>query len=45
MSTGLRRDAVLNPARGLFEINGFGATSMDDIVEAAGMSAGGVYGS
>jgi AcrR family transcriptional regulator len=33
----------LDAARGLFETNGFHATSMDDIVEAAGMSVGGVY--
>jgi AcrR family transcriptional regulator len=33
----------LSAARGLFEINGFRATSMDDIVEAAGTSAGGLY--
>jgi AcrR family transcriptional regulator len=34
----------LKAARGFFEINGLCATSMDDIVEAAGMPGGGVLG-
>jgi AcrR family transcriptional regulator len=38
-----RRAGILEAARGLFEVNGFHATSMDDIIAAAGMSAGGVY--
>ena len=39
-----RRDRILEAARELFTINGFHDTSMDDIIAAAGMSSGGVYG-
>lgn len=39
-----RRDQILEAARELFTINGFHDTSMDDIIAAAGMSSGGVYG-
>jgi AcrR family transcriptional regulator len=38
-----RRHQILDAARGLFTLNGFHATSMDDIIAAAGMSSGGVY--
>lgn len=38
-----RRDQILDAARDLFATNGFHATSMDDILSAAGMSAGGAY--
>lgn len=37
------RDRILRAAREVFTRNGFHATSMDDLVAAAGMSAGGVY--
>jgi len=40
----VRRDQILEAARELFTINGFHDTSMDDIIAAAGMSSGGVYG-
>jgi len=40
----VRRDQILEAARELFTINGFHATSMDDIIAAAGMSSGGGYG-
>jgi len=40
----VRRDQILQAARELFTINGFHDTSMDDIIAAAGMSSGGVYG-
>ena len=39
-----RRQTILSAARTLFTEQGFHATSMDDIIEKAGMSAGGVYG-
>jgi len=39
-----RRNQILEAARELFTINGFHDTSMDDIIAAAGMSSGGVYG-
>jgi AcrR family transcriptional regulator len=39
----LRRAKILDAAREQFTRNGFHATSMDDIVAAAGVSAGGVY--
>jgi AcrR family transcriptional regulator len=39
-----RRDQILHAARELFTTNGFHDTSMDDIIAAAGMSSGGVYG-
>jgi len=39
-----RRDQILVAAREEFTRNGFHATSMDDIIRAAGMSPGGVYG-
>jgi AcrR family transcriptional regulator len=39
-----RRGQILEAARGLFTANGFHDTSMDDIITAAGMSSGGVYG-
>jgi len=39
-----RRSRILQAARELFTINGFHDTSMDDIITAAGMSSGGVYG-
>jgi AcrR family transcriptional regulator len=38
-----RRHQILEAARGVFTLNGFHATSMDDIIAAAGMSSGGVY--
>ena len=38
-----RHHQILEAARGLFTLNGFHATSMDDIIAAAGMSSGGVY--
>jgi AcrR family transcriptional regulator len=38
-----RRQQILDAARAEFSRNGFHATSMDDIVRAAGMSPGGVY--
>jgi AcrR family transcriptional regulator len=38
-----RRDQILDAARDLFTRNGFHATSMDEILRAAGMSAGGLY--
>ena len=38
-----RRQQILTAARDQFAANGFHATSMDDIVRAAGMSPGGVY--
>jgi AcrR family transcriptional regulator len=38
-----RRQQILDAARAEFTSNGFHATSMDDIVRAAGMSPGGVY--
>jgi AcrR family transcriptional regulator len=38
-----RRTQIVDAARGLFMRNGFHATTMDDIITAAGMSAGGVY--
>lgn len=40
----VRRDQILEAARELFTINGFHDTSMDEIIAAAGMSSGGVYG-
>lgn len=40
----VRRDQILEAARELFTINGFHDTSMDNIIAAAGMSSGGVYG-
>jgi AcrR family transcriptional regulator len=40
----VRRDQILEAARELFTINGFHDTSMDDIIAAARMSSGGVYG-
>jgi len=40
----VRRYKILEAARELFTINGFHDTSMDDIIAAAGMSSGGVYG-
>jgi AcrR family transcriptional regulator len=40
----VRRDRILEAARELFTVNGFHDTSMDDIIAAAGMSSGGVYG-
>jgi AcrR family transcriptional regulator len=39
-----RRSRILEAARELFTTNGFHDTSMDDIIAAAGMSSGGVYG-
>jgi AcrR family transcriptional regulator len=39
----VRRHQILDAARRLFTVNGFHATSMDDIIAAAGMSSGGVY--
>lgn len=39
-----RRRTILDAARTLFTEQGFHATSMDDIIDRAGMSAGGVYG-
>ena len=39
----VRRHQILAAARRLFTVNGFHATSMDDIIAAAGMSSGGVY--
>ena len=39
-----RRSRILEAARELFTTNGFHETSMDDIIAAAGMSSGGVYG-
>jgi AcrR family transcriptional regulator len=38
-----RRAQILDAARDLFTRNGFHATSMDDILRSAGMSAGGAY--
>ncbi|MEO8827759.1 TetR/AcrR family transcriptional regulator [Lapillicoccus sp.] len=38
-----RRQQILDAARGVFTLNGFHATSMDEIIAAAGMSSGGVY--
>ena len=38
-----RRQQILDAARAEFARNGFHATSMDDIIRAAGMSPGGVY--
>jgi AcrR family transcriptional regulator len=38
-----RRQEILDAARAEFTSNGFHATSMDDIIRAAGMSPGGVY--
>jgi AcrR family transcriptional regulator len=38
-----RKAQIMDAARGLFMRNGFHATTMDDIIGAAGMSAGGVY--
>jgi AcrR family transcriptional regulator len=38
-----RREQILDAAREQFTRNGFHATSMDDIIGAAGMSPGGVY--
>jgi AcrR family transcriptional regulator len=38
-----RRQQILDAARAEFTSNGFHATSMDDIIRAAGMSPGGVY--
>jgi AcrR family transcriptional regulator len=38
-----RREQILDAARMAFADNGFHETSMDDIIDAAGMSAGGVY--
>ena len=38
-----RQTQIVDAARGLFMRNGFHATTMDDIITAAGMSAGGVY--
>ena len=38
-----RRQQILDGARAVFTLNGFHATSMDDIIAAAGMSSGGVY--
>ena len=38
-----RRSQILDAARDLFTRNGFHATSMDDILGAAGMSSGGAY--
>lgn len=38
-----RRQQILDAARGVFTLNGFHATSMDDIIDAVGMSSGGVY--
>jgi len=37
------RGQILDAARDTFACNGFHETSMDDIIAAAGMSAGGVY--
>ena len=39
-----RRSQILEAARERFTVNGFHDTSMDDIITAAGMSSGGVYG-
>lgn len=39
----VRCHQILDAARRLFTVNGFHATSMDDIIAAAGMSSGGVY--
>jgi AcrR family transcriptional regulator len=38
-----RRAEILRCARDLFTVRGFHVTSMDDIIEAVGMSPGGVY--
>lgn len=38
-----RRDRIVDAATEVFTANGFHATSMDDILAAAGMSAGGAY--
>ena len=38
-----RRDRIVDAATEVFAANGFHATSMDDILGAAGMSAGGAY--
>lgn len=38
-----RRQQILEAARDCFALNGFHATSMQDILAASGMSAGGLY--
>jgi AcrR family transcriptional regulator len=39
-----RREAILQAARACFERNGLHATTMDDIIQRSGLSAGAIYG-